>query len=566
MKSRKRLEPKKSIWFPLVLSMCSGMLYALSFPGRDQWLLSFFLLIPLFYAVQRVNDQGIRDRKVRVGCRVLFVSWCFGITANLIAMYWLVPTLGNFSGFPLLVNVGLSTILCVYQGGVWAVFGWLWWVLSERRQGEKKSGLGRIVVGPGLAGAIAVVIAEGTYPLLFRYYFGNQLHDVPPLIQIADVGGPLLVSAFLVAVNGILYRVSVSLLRRPARSIVGNHLIHGFVEVAVLFGAVVAYGSFRISNIEEEMKHSDNFRVGIVQPNMDMFENHRDPSEGHYRLVRESLRIEADRSLDLLIWPESAFNYFLPESVSDVSRLVMTHRRILEQRHSVAGSAKETNGQIHTPILFGGLGVRKGEGGVGRRRHYNTAFLVGNDGKVLGTYDKTFLLAFGEYLPFGETFPVLYDWSPNSSRFSPGESVHSLNLGPVRVGVLICYEDLLPRFVRSLMREDNPQILVNLTNDAWFGDTTEPWIHMALAKMRAVEQHRFLVRSTNSGVSVVVDPTGKTLQTLGVYKDGSLVADLNLLEIQTLYSRFGDWIFWIAIVLLVLVVYSRYRKGETSTE
>ena len=123
--------------------------------------------------------------------------------------------------------------------------------------------------------------------------------------------------------------------------------------------------------------------------------------------------------------------------------------------------------------------------GLIKGTYFNTALLADEKGEILGRYDKQFLLAFGEYLPFGETFPVLYDWSPNSGRFTPGTSIEPLVLGEHRISALICYEDILPSFVNKIVAHADPDLLVNLTNDAWFGDSTEPWIHFALAKMRA---------------------------------------------------------------------------------
>src|SRR5947207_13300735 len=105
---------------------------------------------------------------------------------------------------------------------------------------------------------------------------------------------------------------------------------------------------------------------------------------------------------------------------------------------------------------------------------------------------------FGEYLPFGERFPLLYRWSPNSGRFSPGRSLEPLTLrvhGQEHpVSVLICYEDILPAFTNAAVKHAKPELLVNMTNDAWFGDTSEPWEHLALAELRSVEHRRYLVR------------------------------------------------------------------------
>ncbi len=179
--------------------------------------------------------------------------------------------------------------------------------------------------------------------------------------------------------------------------------------------------------------------------------------------------------------------------------------------------------RIGAPAIFGAVIVKH----VGDERRYvlyNAAVSSDEAGVIDGRYDKQYLLTFGEYLPFGETFPILYRWSPNSGHFTPGRSLEPLIVDVKGqkhpVTALICYEDILPRFTNDAVRHGDPELLVNMTNDAWFGDTTEPWEHLALAQLRAVEHRRYLVRGTNSGVSAVVDPVGRVIAHSGTFQSG----------------------------------------------
>jgi apolipoprotein N-acyltransferase len=129
---------------------------------------------------------------------------------------------------------------------------------------------------------------------------------------------------------------------------------------------------------------------------------------------------------------------------------------------------------------------------------------------------------------------------------------------------LVCYEDVLPGFTRQAVREGDPHLLVNVTNDAWFGDTHEPWIHLALAKFRAVEHHRALVRSTNSGVSAMVDPVGRVLGEVGVFERGELYEELPLLQGTTLYAHVGDWPGMAALLLILWMAFVRKRVGASA--
>jgi apolipoprotein N-acyltransferase len=186
---------------------------------------------------------------------------------------------------------------------------------------------------------------------------------------------------------------------------------------------------------------------------------------------------------------------------------------------------------------------------------YNSAILLGSQGEILSIYDKAFLLMFGEYIPFGEEFPQLYDLSPETSRFQSGTRTDPVLFGKARIGVLICYEDLIPRYARRVAAHD-PNVFINMTNDAWFGKTAEPEHHLNLALMRAVEYRRWLLRSTNTGISVFIDAAGRRVQETSLDGAETLLRDVPLLESRTVYARLGDWPL-LLLGLALLVTYAR---------
>jgi apolipoprotein N-acyltransferase len=127
---------------------------------------------------------------------------------------------------------------------------------------------------------------------------------------------------------------------------------------------------------------------------------------------------------------------------------------------------------------------------------------------------------------------------------------------------MICYEDILPDYVNKLVAAGDPDLLVNMTNDAWFGDSTEPWIHLALAKMRAVEHRRYLVRATNSGVSAIVDPIGRVILHSGTFREESLLGEVRFMRATTLYSLVKDYPWYLAtLVILAMAWRSRPKSG-----
>ncbi len=176
---------------------------------------------------------------------------------------------------------------------------------------------------------------------------------------------------------------------------------------------------------------------------------------------------------------------------------------------------------------------------------FNSALLQGPNGEIEAVYDKAFLLMFGEYIPFGEEFPKLYELSPETSRFQSGTRTAPIELKldkdrTARIGMLICYEDLVPRYAKRVAAH-YPNVFINVTNDAWFGQSAEPEHHLNLALIRAVEYRRWLLRSTNTGISVFIDAAGRRVAETKLTGEETLMRDVPLLEGRTVYAMLGDW-------------------------
>jgi apolipoprotein N-acyltransferase len=296
--------------------------------------------------------------------------------------------------------------------------------------------------------------------------------------------------------------------------------------------------------VDASVHAAEKATVGVVQVNMGTFQKRDEPREGLRRHREDSLRLEAEHDLDLLVWPESAVVYALPSRITDLKDRVL--------------------GRVGTPTVFGAVRTELTPEG---RKVYNTAYIVDEHGVRRGYYDKVYRLAFGEYLPLGETFPILYEWSPHSGRFERGRVRTPLPFREHDLAALICYEDILPRYVNSLMSEVDPppDLLLNITNDSWFGRTTEPRIHLALSTFRSVEQRRWLVRATNSGISAFVDPNGRITATTPLMERATLVGEVSFHEGRTVYSRVGwlfDWACTAVAVPMLLIGPARRRRRK----
>jgi apolipoprotein N-acyltransferase len=194
----------------------------------------------------------------------------------------------------------------------------------------------------------------------------------------------------------------------------------------------------------------------------------------------------------------------------------------------------------------------------------NSALLF-DAGRLVGRYDKHHLLPFSESLPLEGVFPSLRALSPHSGNFAPGSGLAPLALRGHPMAVFICYEDLFPHHVRALTTGRHAELLVNVTNDSWFAGTDEPWVHMALARLRAVEQRKYLVRATLSGKSVVFDPVGREIGTLPEDQEGSFLAEARWLPGSTVYDRIGDVPWWLFVAGTLAYALWRRLSGAGAT-
>jgi apolipoprotein N-acyltransferase len=286
---------------------------------------------------------------------------------------------------------------------------------------------------------------------------------------------------------------------------------------------------------------AETIRIGLVQANLGLFERFDDPFEGVRRQRAMSDELEETEHPDLIVWPESSVPMWIDNP--------RTFARVIPS--------------LETPLLFGA--IRHGENG----REHNTAFITDSDRQIVDHYDKTYLLAFGEYIPFGDTFPIVYEISPMSGQFSPGEDVEPLPIRlrdgrEYRTSVLVCYEDIVSSFVRRAVREGDPHVLLNITVDSWFGDTHEPWVHLALAQFRAVEHRRWLVRTTITGVSAFIDSTGQVRARTEVFEPATRAMDVPMLSGETtLYQLVGPWPGWLGALAIAAMAW-RKRPGKAS--
>jgi len=517
MEKGQTLPGKKMITelLPWIAAVTGGILFFLGYVGFDQFYLEWICLVPVLWAV-REQSPG----------RAFLIGWVAGIVGNAGGFNWVIGMFQQFAGlaWPL---AALGLLLLAAANGI-VIATWAW----ATRLITRDTGWSVVWVAPVIWTAM-----EKFWPEMFPNYLGASQYTLSRLTQVADLTGILGVSFLVVYINSTVYAVSACWFRN--RRLAWREL----ALLAATVTLVLTYGETRIRALDRQVSLAEKLTVGLVQANRGAGDKYNDPESSLREHQEMSRELSRKQPLDLIVWPEGIFRVDLASREGQLPFQVL--------------------GDLGTPMLLGVV-LKLGEGdGV---HAFNTALLTNATGRILGTYDKSVLVPFGEYIPFGDIFPSLYSWSPYSSRFWPGESEEPLLLGRHLLSVSICYEDIFPVKIRSLMhggREHRvPEAMFNLTNDSWYGRSIEPMEHLALASFRSIENRRSLVRVTNTGVSAFVDPVGRIVSRTGVWTRESLVNRIPMLKGSTVYSFFGDWIGWLCAIISVSCIIQAWRRSR----
>ncbi|MBI2358280.1 MAG: apolipoprotein N-acyltransferase [Deltaproteobacteria bacterium] len=484
------------------------------FPGL--FALAWIAFVPLFWIIEGAR---IRD--------ALLWGWLVGGIANLAGFYWLPYTIRVFGGFSYPLSVIVFLLYAVLEALQFALFALL----------VRIAGFGPLFLFP----ALLWTALEFFFPHLFPWYLANTQAGFSTLIQSADLVGPYGASFLLVWLNTTIY---AELVRGGAQRRVS---LAARVVFGVLAVTTLVYGQLRLSAIAARMAAAPKLTVAAVQGNIDVGMKW-DPAklERNLEIYRDLTKTITGASL--IIWPETAVETWLPEQIRELPREILP---------PLSAEARD--------FLFGALSFR-GEPNRPGFAVFNSAFLAGREGKILGRYHKQVLLAFGEYIPFAPLLSKI-PGVPELGGFGRGDGPRAFALsGGARVAPLICYEDLMPELSRRFVAEQGAQLLVNITNDAWYGRSAAPWQHARMAQWRPIETRRALVRVTNTGVTSVIDARGVMVQTLPLFVPAVLTAPVALMEGETFYVRFGDWFAWAASLLSLLVLLRQaLRKRSKSS-
>jgi apolipoprotein N-acyltransferase len=509
----------------MAAALLSATCMVLACPTYDMWWLGFVGWIPWFWAI-----DGVRPR------HAFFYGWITGTVTVFWGFFWMSELLTKFAGFPLVGALPITLIFALWHGALWGIAaGVASWV-------TRRSGRSWLYVAP-----LSWMATEALLPNIFPIYMGLAWCWQPLWIQTAEIGGVTMVAGFMLAINAAGYRTLRSLLD-------GQLEMRAAVALAALLAFLPAYGAIRIAQVKAQMSASPTLNFAVIQGNFSIFEM-RNMRLKHpiLRGQQQMTKMLQDQGAQVALWGETAY--------PNPRAFVRTSTHDLED-----GNPWKVQQDFDIPIIFGTV-TRDATGA--NKYLYNTALLLDGEGNVAGMYDKVYRLVFGEYVPLVDP-----DWYlarvPNASHIAQGAGASVLTLDEWRLGPFICYEDILPRYVRETANQ-RVHVFVNLTNDSWFGKTAEPWQHLGLAVFRTVEHRKGMVRSVNTGVSAYIDPTGEAVNTIpatepdidGPQPAAGLLAKVPMMDPdqQTLYGLTGEGINMLAILGLVAFGWRR-REGD----
>ena len=284
----------------------------------------------------------------------------------------------------------------------------------------------------------------------------------------------------------------------------------------------------------------------------------------------EGSRTQDGKAVDLFIWPETTFRQTLAtvEAGFQLPPDLVHPSYLTAGQTDLAAFVEQTGAAILTGIDR--VHIYPSDDGQADFRAYNSSVLMDKDRNILGTYDKMHRVPFGEYIPLAEWFPVLYQFTPLTGGVSAGEQTALLELGSLKLAPNICYETCVPHLVRRQANPDEgeqPDVLVNLTNDAWYWGSSELDMHLACGVFRAVENHVPLLIAANGGLSAHVGPSGAIHQVTQRQQPQTLLVEVrdSARRGPTLYARWGDWFAGICVVCCVVLAVIGWR-GRASTK
>ena len=500
--------------FPYFSALVSGFLLTACFPDSGLYYLAFIALVPLLFSIHSMTPK-----------QSFYAGFLAGASHYLTLIYWIVPTVTIYGGLNWVLGVATLALLCLYLALYIAGFAWLIKRLDPPLWATPLVGAG---IWVGLEYIRTHALTGFPWGILGYSQYLNQT-----LVQMADLTGVLGISFVIVLSNLTLAHLFVYMGFSPdwkKKFRRETWVILSYTLVIVV--AAGLYGRHQIQRMEGLIHKAPKPKICVVQGNINQalkwdktFKKATVEKYGRLSLGAVSKEVE------LIIWPETALPFYYG-SDTESSNLVDGYIRKARTHFLVGSPAYERDRET--------------------MRFYNRAYMLNPLALVTGTYDKTHLVPFGEYVPLGDYLTFLGKITEQAGNFSRGDKTFvPLSFRDHKTGVLICFEILFPSIAREFVK-NGADILTTITNDAWFGQTSAPGQHFAVAVLRAVENRRSVVRAANTGISGFIDPLGRVMEETGLFEKAAITKPVPVLEEISFYTRHGELLVMAALVAIFL--------------
>ncbi len=500
-----------------ILAVLSGFLLTGSFPKFGIYWFAWFALVPLLVSLRNLSPRN----SFFLGLLTGFVHYCT-------LLYWLIYAMNWYGNLPVYLSLFVLFVFSLILAFFPATFS-----LGLTR--FSSGSLIFIFFIPLLWVSLEYIrsfLFSGFPWELIGYSQYKQLH----LIQISDIFGVYGVSFAVVFANAFIFLLILKFtgLKWQDQTVNKTEAALLFLAFVLIAGFIWFYGKSRIKFIDELASASPKVSVSIVQGNISQSIKW-DPAfqvSTTKKYINLSLSTKADKP-DLIVWPEtSAPFYFLYNEI--LSKMVLQ-----------AACDTGSDFLVGSPYF-----IRENK----IINYYNSAYLIGSGGNVLDRYDKTHLVPFGEYVPLKKWFPFFGKIVSHVGDFKEGKKGHTINWRNYKLGVQICYEIIFPSLSRKMV-ENNASLLLNITNDAWYGMSSAPYQHFSMAVFRAVENRRSLVRSANTGISGFVDPVGRIIASTPLFEEKIMTRLVPVILEKSIYTHSNDFFALVCLIAALLVMF-----------
>jgi apolipoprotein N-acyltransferase len=522
----------KSAW---LLVLLSAALQILIFPLPNLYMLCWVAITPLLVAILRARQPD--TLQLRAGIKLLparplqgfLLGYACGISWYAGTCYWIYSVMHQYGGVNTPAGVGILILFCLYLAIYHGVFGLLVSLLA----GSRPLNLRVLLLSPVLW--VAVELARTRITGFPWGLLGTTQVDNIPLARIASVTGVYGLSFEIVLVNAAF----------AAADLVQGEKRKRLVLVTAAAALILQAGSL----VPVPAIAADHSAV-LVQANVPILEG----SDWTKQYFNDTLRDLTEVSLagqsgphpGLIVWPENPAPFYTSDPLF---------------RDAVSNLARQSNGWV----LAGSIGIRNASATPDQPTAiYNSAALVSPNGGWVSRYDKVHLVPFGEYVPFRRIFSFAAGLTKEVGDFSRGTSRESLDAGGTKLGVFICYESIFPDEVRQFAK-NGAQVLVNISNDGWYGDSGAYAQHLKQSRMRAVENNRWLLLDTNTGVTAAIDPNGRIVASAPRKTRTALRAAYALSNSTTFYTRHGDWFAYLCAIISIAALFMRLIRTQKET-